>query len=72
MSHTSMEITGSAPVADEDDGLFHHPFDLQKELEIHRDMVLGFALCNFQHHETRRDVKKAQEHVTAILAALRK
>lgn len=54
----------------DDDGLFTHPFDLKAELEIHRDIFLGFALCNMDHGGTRRDVKKAKEHITAILKAM--
>ena len=58
-------------MADETEGVIYtDPFNLRKELEMHRDIVLGFALCNFGHHETRRDVKKAQAHMTAILACL--
>lgn len=52
------------PVTDEGD-------TVQMELKL-LDFALSFALCNRDHGGTRRDVKKAQEHLEKLRAILAK
>lgn len=44
---------------------------VQKELRL-LDFALSFALCNRDHGGTRRDVKKAQQHLEKLRALLAK
>jgi hypothetical protein len=59
-----------APAPAEAGDLYTSPFDLRRELEIHADLVLGFALANADYAGMRRDVVKAQRHIRAAIAAL--